>query len=75
MATFGIGYGADARDWLALAPQEHATVAFLFRAHDRTATAPTRYTFTSGQQLRRDDATPVVPFTLTLSPSAPLRGP
>ena len=36
MATFGIGYGADPHDWLALAPQEHATVSFLFRANDLT---------------------------------------
>lgn len=72
MATFGIGYGADPHDWLALAPQEHATVSFLFRANDLTAPSPTRYTLTSEQQLRSGDAMPVVPFTLTLTPSIPL---
>jgi hypothetical protein len=75
MDTFGIGYGGDRHDWLALAPQEHATVSFLFRANDRTATPPTRYTFTSEQQMRSGDATTVVPFTLALSPSVPLRAP
>ena len=75
MATFGIGYGGDPHDWLALAPQEHATVSFLFRANDRTASPPTRYTFTSEQQLRSGDAMSVVPFTLDLSPSVPLQVP
>ena len=75
MATFGIGYGGAPHDWLALAPQEHATVSFLFRANDFIATPPTRYTFTSGQQLRSGDATTVVPFTLALSPSVPPRMP
>ena len=75
MTTFGIGYGGDPHDWLALAPQEHATVSFLFRANDFTATPPTRYMFTSGQQMRSGDATTVVPFTLALSPSVPPRVP
>jgi hypothetical protein len=74
LATFGIGYGSDQRDWLALAPQEHATVSFLFGANDRTAPPPTRYTFTSEQQMR-STATTIVPFTLALSPRAPFRAP
>jgi len=73
MTTYGIGYGDDRQDWLALAPQGHATVSFLFRAEGPIATAPTRYTFTSGQQMHSGDATPVVPFTL--SQSVPLEVP
>ena len=71
LATSGIGYGDDRHAWLALAPQGHATVSFLFRAEDPTATSPTRYTLTSGQQLRSGAAATVVPFTLSLSQSVP----
>jgi hypothetical protein len=75
LATFGIGYGDDRQDWLALAPQGHATVSFLFWAEDPAATPPTRYTLTSGQQMRSGDATTIVPFTLSLSQSVPRREP
>jgi len=75
LATSGIGYGYDRQYGLALAPQGHATISFFFRAEDPTATTPTRYTLTSGQQMLSGDATTIVPFTLSLSQSVPLSAP
>ena len=66
LQTSGIGYGYDPRYWLTLDPQGSATAAFLFRAEDPAATPPTRFTFTSGQQLRSSDAPQAAPFTVSL---------
>ncbi len=64
--TSGIGYGYDPRDWLTLDAQGRATAAFLFRAEDPPGTPPTRYTFTSGQQLRSADTPKIAAFTVSL---------
>jgi len=64
--TSGIGYGYDPRDWLTLDAEGRATATFLFRAEDPADTPPTRYTFSSGQQLRSNDAPKVAPFTVSL---------
>ena len=69
--TSGIGYGYDARDWFMLDAQGHATAAFLFRAEDPANTPPTRYTFTSGQQLRSADAPTSTTFTVSLGNLTP----
>ena len=64
--TLGIGYGYDPRYWLTLDAQGRATAGFLFRAEDPAGTPPTRYTFTSGHQLRSADAPKVAAFTVSL---------
>jgi len=69
--TLGIGYGYDPRDWLTLDAQGRATAAFLFRAEDPANTPPTRYTFTSGQQLRSADAPKIAAFTVALRDLVP----
>ena len=66
LQTVGMGYGYDPRDWLTLAPDARATVAFLFRAEAPGDTATRRYTLTSPQLVRRDEATPVTVFTVAL---------
>ena len=71
MQTSDIGYGYDPRDWLTLDAQGRATATFLFRAENLAGTLPTRYTFTSGQQLRSNDAVNSVPFTVSLGNLTP----
>ena len=66
LQTFGIGYGYDRRDWLALETHGHATVAFLFRAEDLFSKKATRYTLTSGQLVSIDGTTTEGLFTVAL---------
>jgi len=69
--TLDIGYGYDPRYWLTLDAQGRATAAFLFRAEAPADTPPARYTFTSGQQLRRADASTIAAFTVSFRDLVP----
>lgn len=66
LQTVGIGYGYDLRNWLTLAPDGQARVVLLFRANDPTDSVPRRYTLTSAQLVRHDEATAATPFTVAL---------
>jgi hypothetical protein len=65
LQTVGIGYGYT-RDWLTLAPDGQARVVLLFRANDPADSVPRRYTLTSAQLVRHDEATAVTTFTVAL---------
>jgi len=69
--TFGIGYGYDRHDWLALDAHGHATAAFLFRIEDPTDRKATSYTFTSEQQIVGDDPHRLISFAIALDRLTP----
>ena len=66
LQTVGVGHEYDLRNWLTLAPDGQARVVLLFRANDPTDSASRRYTLTSAQLVRRDEATEVTTFTVAL---------
>ena len=66
LQTVGIGYGSALRNWLMLEPDGQASVVFLFRANDPADSAPRRYTLTSAQLVRHDEATVATSFTVAL---------
>ncbi len=69
--TFGIGYGYDRHDWLALDAHSHATAAFLFRIEDPRDRKATSYTFISEQQIVGDDPHRLIPFAIALDHLTP----